>query len=145
MSKNIVLNIFYSFFILFIILYFIYIVIIDNKMSTKKAIIKYRKEHNLKQIEMAEMLNITQAHLSQLETGSRLPSKETTLKMIKIGVISDEIIFDSTKTVDLFVKKINKTIDEFRGFDLTISETLGALELVKFDLVDEFKREDREG
>jgi DNA-binding XRE family transcriptional regulator len=106
-------------------------------MSTKKAILQYRIDNNLKQSEMADKINITQASLSQLETGARLPSKDVSLKLINLGVIKGDILFDNSKTVDLFVKKINEVVSKFKGLDLTVSEAVGGLELVKYDLIEE--------
>lgn len=112
-------------------------------MSTKKAMLKYRVEKGLRQTELAEKLNITQAHLSQLETGSRLPSKQVSIRLVELGVISDGILYDNSKIVDLFVNKINKVVDEFRGLDLSVAEAIGAFDLIKYDIIEENKESEK--
>ena len=51
----------------------------------------FRKKHGLKQAEMAVLLDISQCELSYIETGKRKISKEVTEKLIKHGVLPDNL------------------------------------------------------
>ena len=53
-----------------------------------KIIQRARKEHGLKQSELAEMVGISEKHMSKIETGIYYPALENFLKMLEILELS---------------------------------------------------------
>ncbi len=86
----------------------------DVKKLLGRNIKKYRKSLNLSQEELAEKLNISPKHLSNIERGRKFASAELIGKLsdtLKISVSSlffDEENFKNPDTV----KKIKKVIDK---------------------------------
>lgn len=62
-------------------------------MNIGATIKRLRKEKGLNQTEFGNMVNITQATLSQIENGQSIPQKSTLDKICEVLGISQELLF----------------------------------------------------
>ena len=58
--------------------------IYDDKQFIGKTIQNIRKKSKMKQSEFAELIGISEKHLSKIETGKNLPSLDNFLKMASV-------------------------------------------------------------
>ena len=69
----------------------------DDKMAIGRIIKKYRKQKKITQEELSEKINVSEKHLSKIETGVHLPSLEVFFNIVKFLNIPLEE-FDITVT-----------------------------------------------
>ena len=82
-------------------------------MTIGEAIIKYRKENNLTQKQLAEMLCISSDLVSKWECGNRRPDYETVKRISGIiGVDPDSLIYAETAIADELSPLIPEMVDK---------------------------------
>lgn len=82
-------------------------------MTVGEVIIKYRKENNLTQKQLAELLCVSSDLVSKWECGNRRPDYETVQRISGIvGVDSDLIIDVETAIADELKPLIPETVDK---------------------------------
>ncbi len=70
-------------------------------MNLGKNIIKYRKIHNMKSLELAERAGITQSYLSEIERNKKIPSLEVIQKLAKaLNTTTSELLGEVPNQVD---------------------------------------------
>ncbi len=86
----------------------------DVKKLLGENIKKYRKSLNLSQEELAEKLNISPKHLSNIERGRKFASAELIGKIaLELGISVSSLFFDEKKLKNEDkIKKIKKVIDK---------------------------------
>ena len=70
-----------------------------------KALIKYRKEHNLTQSELAEILEVNQAMVAKLESGDYNPTFKKIFYISWKLTNSSEFFVDVLKNINLGIKR----------------------------------------
>ncbi len=91
-----------------------------------------REKNNLKQKELAKILNIANTTLSQYENGRRIPSDEVKVKICKHFNVSLDYLLGRTENLNsLNLQKTNKenncSRDEFKNLTQEEIETLAVL------------------
>jgi|SRR6056297_244932 len=82
----------------------------DSQNHIGNRIKKIRKEHDLSQIELADMLSISQASIGHYENGNRKPPIKILIMLSKIGNVSLDWLIKGTKnTTHPTYPKLNTT------------------------------------
>lgn len=90
-----------------------------------------RKQKNITQEQLAEMVDCSSAHISHIETGNTIPSVEMLITIInKLGISSDAILCDSVHKADhIYKDELNELF-----MDCSESEVKYIVEMAKENL-----------
>ncbi len=116
----------------------------DDKKYIAERIKYYRKKMNLTQAELAEMVDLSDQHLSRIERGCYVPSLTTFFQLVKILKIDlREFGFDTeavnNPTKDKLIDIINRANDnELVFFNDVISALENALKKVRKNIHNHF-------
>ena len=85
-----------------------------------KRIKEIRESKNLKQVELANMIDIEPTNLSKIEKGAHLPKNETINKIAKVlnTDITGLLEFKHIQNKDELLKSISNILSEYRTEDL---------------------------
>ena len=76
-----------------------------------KQIRKYRKEKNLTLLKLAELVDVSESFIGQIERGKNKPSLETVINIANVLEVSaDDLLHRNLKPIntnDYFLKKVN--------------------------------------
>ena len=76
-----------------------------------KSIRKYRKNKNLTLLKLAEMIDVSESFIGQVERGKNKPSLETVVNLANaLGVSVDDLLYrnlEAQNTNDYFLKKVS--------------------------------------
>ncbi len=97
----------------------------NDKNYIAEKIRYYRKKHNLTQAKLAEMVDLSDQHLSRIESGTYFPSLKTFFTLIKVLKIDlREFGFNTEQTNNPVKDELISKIISADDIELTLYENL---------------------
>ena len=96
----------------------------NSQNNIGNRIKKIRNEHDLSQIELAEMLSISQASIGHYENGKRKPPIKILIKLSKIGNVSLDWIIKGKQSTPPTTLKSNTVNDSSNEYNTSEYEKL---------------------